>query len=67
MNKQGYDISNGVSAKFQECLKKGKLKEFSRGKDLAGKELRLAKEDLGASKKSFSAEKFIAEAEKILR
>ena len=29
---------------FKDCLKKGKIKKFSRGKSLAGKELRLAKE-----------------------
>ncbi|MEA3463768.1 MAG: HEPN domain-containing protein [Patescibacteria group bacterium] len=38
---------------FEDCLKKGKIKKFSRGKSLAGKELRLAKEDLNSAKKSF--------------
>lgn len=58
MDKQGHDISNGMSGKFKECLKKGKLKEFSQGKDLAGKELRLAKEDLDSAKNSFNSENF---------
>lgn len=49
---------NKASAKFQECIKKGKLKTFSRGKDLADKELRLAKEDLDISKNSFGEENF---------
>ncbi len=47
-----------MSDKFQECLKKGKIKIFSRGKDLAGKELRLAKEDMVISKNSFSEGNF---------
>jgi len=38
---------------FEECLKKGKVKRFSRGKSLAPKELRLAEEDLRMAKKSF--------------
>ncbi|MBU4142070.1 MAG: HEPN domain-containing protein [Patescibacteria group bacterium] len=48
----------GASAKFQECIKKGKLKTFSRGRDLADKEIRLAKEDLDSSKNSFGEENF---------
>jgi len=39
---------------FQDCLRKGKIKNFSRGKSLAGKELRLAKEDLNSARKSFT-------------
>lgn len=58
MNKHKYSISNGVNGKFQECLKKGKIRIFSRGKDLAGKELRLAKEDLDIAKNSFSEGNF---------
>src|SRR4030066_1001417 len=42
-----------MSQKFDECLKKNKIKEFSRGKDLTKKELKLAAEDLNASKKTF--------------
>lgn len=39
---------------FKDCLKKGKIKKFSRGKNLAGKELKLAKEDLNSAQKSFA-------------
>ncbi|MBU4338035.1 hypothetical protein KKD57_00570 [Patescibacteria group bacterium] len=42
-----------MSIKFQECIKKGKIKIFSRGKDLADKELRMAQEDLDISQSSF--------------
>lgn len=47
-----------MNGEFEKCLKKGKLREFSRGKDLAGKELKLAKEDLDISKSSFNEENF---------
>lgn len=40
-------------SKWQECLKSGKIKKFSRGQSLAGKELRLAQEDLKYARKSF--------------
>ena len=43
---------------FEDCLKKGKIKKFSRGKSLAGKELRLAKEDLNSAQKSFDDENY---------
>ena len=36
---------------FADCLKRGKIKKFSRGRKLAAKELRLAKEDLGSAEK----------------
>ena len=39
---------------FKDCLKAGKIKKFSRGKELASKELRLAQEDLKAAKQSFA-------------
>ena len=39
---------------FKDCLKKGGIKKFSCGKNLAGKELRLAKEDLNSAQKSFA-------------
>ncbi|MBU4082392.1 HEPN domain-containing protein [Patescibacteria group bacterium] len=39
---------------FDDCLKKGKIKRFSRGKSLAKKELRIAKDDLKSARKSFS-------------
>lgn len=42
-----------MTKNFEDCLKKGKIKKFSRGRSLVGKELRLAKEDLNSAKKSF--------------
>lgn len=42
-----------MTKEFENCLKKGKIKKFSRGKNLAGKELRLAKEDFSSARKSF--------------
>lgn len=42
-----------MTKNFEDCLKKGKIKKFSRGKNLAEKELKLAKEDLNSAKKSF--------------
>jgi uncharacterized protein (UPF0332 family) len=41
-----------MSIEFEECLKKQKIREFTRGKSLVGKELRTAEEDLKAGKKS---------------
>ena len=38
---------------FEDCLKTGKIKKFSRGKILSPKEIRLAEEDLKIAKKSF--------------
>ncbi len=38
---------------FEDCLRGGKIKKFSRGKSLAPKEVRLAKEDLKTAQKSF--------------
>ena len=43
---------------FKDCLKKGKIKKFSRGKNLTGKELKLAKEDLNSARKSFNDENY---------
>lgn len=43
-----------MNKNFKDCLKKGRIKKFSRGKDLAEKELRLAKEDLNSAQKSFA-------------
>lgn len=42
-----------MTKNFENCLKKGKIKKFSRGKSLSEKELRLAKEDLDSAEKSF--------------
>lgn len=38
---------------FEDCLKSGKIKRFSRGKILAPKEIRLAEEDFKTAQKSF--------------
>ena len=43
---------------FADCLKTGKIKKFSRGKDLAAKELRLAKEDLKTAQISLKDENY---------
>jgi uncharacterized protein (UPF0332 family) len=42
-------------AEYEECLKKGKIKPFSRGKDLAAKELATAATDLATAEKSFKS------------
>ncbi len=39
---------------FKSCLKNGKIKKFSRGKNLTKKELKLAKDDLKTAQKSFT-------------
>ena len=43
---------NGIEndLEFQDCLKRGKIKEFSRGKSLVSKELIAAKSDLNIAK-----------------
>ncbi len=43
-----------MSQEFKKCLERGKIKKFSPGKKLAGKELKLAEEDLKISLKSLS-------------
>ncbi|MBF0254617.1 MAG: HEPN domain-containing protein, partial [Candidatus Omnitrophica bacterium] len=43
---------------FENCLKKGTLKEFSRGTTLLFKELTASEEDLRAAKESLAAGKF---------
>jgi len=40
------------NSNFEECLKKGKIRKFYRGKALVKKELESAKFDLGAAKES---------------
>lgn len=42
-----------MNQSFEDCLKRGKIKRFSRGKSLAKKELRIAKEDLESARKSY--------------
>ncbi len=43
---------------FKECLKLGRIKEFSQGKALVNKELQTAKRDLLDSKEGFEREKY---------
>ena len=43
---------------FNDCLKLGKIKKFSRGKALASKEVRLAEEDLKTATNSFNDKNF---------
>lgn len=47
-----------MSKYFDECLKKGKIKEFSQGVFLASKEIRLAEEDLKSARGSFKEENY---------
>lgn len=47
-----------MSKHFDKCLKQGKIKEFSQGKFLASKEIRLAEEDLKFTQKSFKEENY---------
>jgi len=43
-----------MNPEFEQCLKKQKIKEFSRGKALVDKELKTAKSDLEQAKASFN-------------
>ena len=43
---------------FEECLKKNKIKEFSQGRSLSSKEIKLAEEDLESAKRSFAEENY---------
>lgn len=43
-----------MSLEYDHCLKKGKIKHFSRGKTLAPKELEAAAADLERAKKTYS-------------
>ena len=47
-----------MSAEFQECLRKGRVKKFSRGRALVQKEITTAEQDLVDSRDSFKAGKF---------
>ncbi|MFH1661885.1 MAG: HEPN domain-containing protein [Candidatus Falkowbacteria bacterium] len=47
-----------MNNKFKECIKRGKIKDFSRGKYLVKKELNLAKEDLRFAKISFKEKNY---------
>ncbi|MEW6102181.1 MAG: HEPN domain-containing protein [Candidatus Omnitrophota bacterium] len=43
---------------YQDCLKKGKIKQFSRGKALISKELETATSDLERAKKTYADEDY---------
>lgn len=42
-----------LNSEFEECLRRDKIKEFSRGKSLVGKELNTAESDLKNAKTTF--------------
>ena len=47
-----------MNPEFKDCLRKRKLKKFSRGKALVNKELKSAEEDLKTAKESFNNENY---------
>lgn len=47
-----------MSLEFEDCLKRGKIKEFSQGRSLSGKELKTAENDLRESQESYKDEKY---------
>jgi len=47
-----------MSQEFKKCLERGKIKKFSPGKKLAGKELKLAREDSQISLESLEAKRY---------
>lgn len=47
-----------MSQEFKKCLERGKIKRFSPGKKLAGKELKLSKDDLDVSSKSLKEKNY---------
>ena len=47
-----------MNSEFQECLRKGKIQEFSRGKSIVKKELKTAEKDLIDAKDSFERGKY---------
>jgi hypothetical protein len=42
-----------MNSEFEDCLRRQRVREFSRGKTLVGKELRTAENDLAEARKSF--------------
>lgn len=48
----------GVKMSFEQCLKSGKIKEFSQGKALVQKELQTAGQDLIDGKEGFERKKY---------
>ena len=47
-----------MNPEFKDCLKKQRLKEFTRGKALVYKELKTSEEDLKTAKESFDNENY---------
>ena len=47
-----------MNPEFEACLKKNKIKEFSRGKALVAKDLKTAQEDLEVAEDSFNNKKY---------
>lgn len=47
-----------MDSEFKDCLRNKRIREFSRGKTLVGKELRTAENDLADSRKSFSRQSY---------
>jgi len=47
-----------MNPEFKDCLRKQKLKKFSRGKALVNKELKSSAEDLKTAKESFNNENY---------
>lgn len=47
-----------MNSEFRDCLKRNKIKPFSRGKVLVAKEIRLATSDLEMAKESFTRNHF---------
>lgn len=48
----------GLNPEFEECLRKGKIKEFSRGKSLVKKELNTAESDLENARITFKSSSY---------
>tara|TARA_Y100000310_G_scaffold183336_1_gene183455 strand:+ start:4985 stop:5428 length:444 start_codon:yes stop_codon:yes gene_type:complete len=47
-----------INLEFEKCLKRGKIKPFSRGKFLAPKEMQTAKNDLKSAQVSFKQDNY---------
>ena len=47
-----------MSLEYDDCLKRGKIKPFSRGKSLAPKELETAASDLERAKKTYKEDDY---------
>lgn len=47
-----------MNAEFKECLKRRRIQEFSGGKSLVGKELKIAAKDLKEAKETFDRKQY---------